>query len=141
MYAAHYLLGVLAAALIGFALGVVTRGIASHVLRPRAPAPAEKASQRGGFVLNLALALGAALALVGLWLFAQTDLETWGQPVLGAGAVVGAALGWWAGPGVRDAFITRRSYRPPRRRRHDAADEPAGPFASLEDDPAPPPSA
>ena len=138
MYAAHYLLGVLAAALIGFGLGVMMHGIASHVLG-RGETPA----RRRGFLPTLAVVVGAFGALLALWLFALTDLATWGQPVLGAAAVLGAALGWWTGPALRDAFITRPTYRQARGRRGSPRRPPSdgepNPFASLEDDPAPPP--
>ncbi len=109
MYAAHYLLGVLAAALIGFGLGVMMHGIASHVL-----GRGETPVRRRGFLPTLAVVVGVLGAMLALWLFALTDLATWGQPVLGAGAVFGAALGWWTGPALRDAFTTRRVV-PPRR--------------------------
>ena len=133
MYAAHYLLGVLAAALIGFGLGVMMHGIASHVLG-RGETPA----RRRGLLPTLAVVVFALGAMLVLWLFALTDLATWGQPVLGAAAVLARRLGWWTGPARRDAFTTRGTYRAGAGRRRRPA-EPDSPFASLEDDPAPPP--
>ncbi len=91
----------------------------------------------------MAVLVGVLGAMLAVWLFALTDLATWGQPVLGAGALLGAALGWWTGPALRDAFTTRPTYRPARDRRPPRRPptdgEPDSPFASLEDDPAPPP--
>ena len=155
MYAVHYLLGVAAAALVGLALGAMIRGIASHLARPRHAGDSEKTIHRSGFLVNVLFAVGAPLAMLGLWLLALTDLATWGQPVLGAEALVGAALGWWAGPGLRDAFTARATYRPVKGRRRrsddnapnpfigevpmpeDAAGDTARPFTSFENDPPP----
>src|SRR5437763_434560 len=96
----------------------MVRGIAAHLSRPRNAVETEKAARRSSLISRLVVGVGAPLALAGMWLFAVTvDLETWGQPVLGAGAMLGAAVGWWAGPALSDAFVARPAYRPGQGRR------------------------